>query len=227
MTHLLSTLVILRREQPAFNEALPGNIWFFDSAYYEFNAYVGVVGALVILVFGLYYWLRASTPRYWQLAVPALAMVALSLGTVYRMVRATGIPLFESERYTARMISLPLTLLIVMAGTMLDRFLRDRAVSVWHRVLALIVLMYAAIDIAANVRLSRLAISSGLFGPSSTRFGSSTSEGATLVLHRADTTYVTVLAAGLVISLCTGAVLWMLARREGHRARIASGLNQL
>jgi hypothetical protein len=213
LMHLLSTLVILRREQPAFNEALPANIWFFDSAYYEFNAYVGAIGTVVIVVFGLYYWLRSSWPRYWQLAVPALAMVALSLGTVYRIVRAAGIPLFESERYTARMFSLPLTLLIVMAGTMLDQFLRERAVSTWQRVLALFVLAYAAIDISANVRLSRIAVSSGLFGPSSMN------EAATLVQHRVDSVYVMVLAAGLVVSFGTAATLWMLAKREGHRAR--------
>jgi hypothetical protein len=220
LMHLLSTLVILRREQPAFNQALPANIWFFDSAYYEFNAYVGAIGAVVIVVFGLYHWLRSSWPRYWQLAVPALAMVALSLGTVYRIVRAAGVPLFESERYTARMFSLPLTLLIVMAGTILDQYLRERAVSMWQRVLALFILAYAAIDISANIRLSRVAVSSGLFGPSSVN------EAATVVQHRDDPTYVMVLAAGLVVSLATAATLWILAKRDAYSDRADHRLHQ-
>ena len=105
LTHLLSSLVVLRREQPAFNEALPANIWFFDSAYFEFNAYVGLAGAIVIAIFGVHYWIRHSR-RYRPLMVPALAMTAMSLGTVYRIVRASGIPLFDSERYTARMVCL-------------------------------------------------------------------------------------------------------------------------
>lgn len=208
LAHLLGSLMVLRREQPAFNVALPGNIWFFDSAHFEFNAYVGVVGAIVIGVFGLYHWLRDSPPRYWQLAAPALVMVALSIGTVYRLVRATGIPLFDSERYTARMFSLPLTLLIIMTGTMLDRFLRDRAVSVWQRTVALIVLAFVAIDISASIRLSRVAISAGMFGTISMP------DAAGQIQHRADSAYVMVLVAGLTLSVATALVLWTLAARE-------------
>ena len=98
----------------------------------------------------------------WPLIVPVLLMMALSIGSVYRIVRA-AIPLLESERYTARMFSLPLTLLIVMAANVLDRLLRERrsrrGIGRWHCSLCVRRDRYRA-----SVRLWRVAVSSGLFG---------------------------------------------------------------
>jgi hypothetical protein len=213
VSHLLGAMLLLRREQPAFSEALPGNLWFFDSAYFEFSAYVGVGGALVVAIFGGYQWLRGSPPRYWQLLVPTLAMIAMSIGTVYRLVRALGIPLFDSERYTARMFSLPVTLLIIIAGIYLDRFLRERVVSAWQRAVALIALAFVAIDIAANVRLSTVIVSAAMFGPGALH------EAAAVVARRADPLYTTVLTIGLVITMLTGAALLALGVRDRPRPR--------
>jgi len=207
LTHLLSSLVVLRREQPAFNEALPANIWFFDSAYFEFNAYVGLAGAIVIAIFGVHYWIRHSR-RYRPLMVPALAMTAMSLGTVYRIVRASGIPLFDSERYTARMFILPLTLLIIMAGLHLDDFLRHHTRSAWQRCVALIGLAFIVLDLLTNAMTSTLLVSARLFGPST--FDTA----ATAVSLRTDAAYTNLLLAGLTISLLTSALLAWLAVSE-------------
>jgi len=206
-THLLSSLVVLRREHPAFNEALPANIWFFDSAYFEFNAYVGLAGAIVIAIFGVRYWVQHSQ-RYRPLMVPALAMTAMSLGTVYRIVRASGIPLFDSERYTARMFILPLTLLIIMAGLHLDDFLRRRAHSVWQRSVALIGLAFIVLDLLTNAMTSTLTVSARLFGPSTFDMA------GTAVRLRADAAYTNLLLAGLAITLSASALLAWLVFRE-------------
>lgn len=213
LTHLLSSLVVLRREQPAFNEALPANIWFFDSAYFEFNAYVGLAGAIVLAIFGVYYWVRHSR-RYGPLMVPALAMTAMSLGTVYRIVRATGIPLFDSERYTARMFILPLTLIIVMAGLHLDEFLRRYARSTSQRIVALAGLAFIGLDLVANALASTLSVSARLFGPSTFDVA------AAAVGERPDAPYMNVVLAGLAITLATLAVLAWLSSKE----RLSSGV---
>lgn len=212
VSHLVMSLVFLRRETPAYNEALPGNIWFFDSAFYEFNAYIGAIG-FAILVTGAYRWLRAASPIYPQLIVPVFLMMAFSLGSVYRIVRATAIPLLESERYTSRLFSLPLFLLIVMALTALDRWMKATAVSAWHRALALLALSCVAIDIGASLRLWRAAISSGMFGR--TGFDAA----ASAVVERADPAYVNVLLAGAVVTVATAAILLALVYRE-RRARV-------
>ena len=215
--HLIEALVVLRREFPAYNEALPGNIWFFDSAFYEFNAYVGATG-FALLLFGSYRWLRAATPRYRELIVPAFALVALSIGSVYRIVRLTHVPLLEGERYTSRLFSLPLSLLIVMAAVAIDRHLREAAVSVWHRALALTALAFVAIDIAASVRLWRVGLSSGLFGRAAM------DPAIAAVAHRADPAYTGTVTIGLAITVMTAVALLALVGRERQRNRRAAAV---
>jgi hypothetical protein len=207
LSHLVISLAFLRRESPAYNPALPGNIWFFDSAFYEFNAFVGVAGVAILCV-GLYHWMRSPAPRYQPLLVPVVIMTALSIGSTYRIVRALAIPLLEGERYTARLFSLPLAVLIVMAATAVDQLLRDSTAPSWRRGLAMIALTFAALDAAASVRLWRVAVSSGTFGPATFRATDA------IVAHRADPTYVTVILVGLFISVATAAVLSVLVYRE-------------
>ena len=212
VSHLLGALVLLRRETPAFNVALPGNMWFFDSAYYEFTVYIGVVGT-ALLVAGIYRWLREEHPFYHQLIVPAFAMTALSLGSLYRIVRMTHLPMLEAERYAARMFSLPLSLFIILAAVAMDRYLKQAAVSVWQRALGLAALAFVAIDVAASVRLWRVRVSSGLFGHTEL------DAAMAAVAHRADPAYVNTVLAGLAISIVTAIALLVLTGRERQRNR--------
>ena len=211
--HLLESLIALRRETPAFDEALPGNIWFFDRSYYEFNAYVGVVG-LAFLVIGLYRSWRAALPIYRQMIVPVLAMTAFSIASVYRVVRLTQVPLVEAERYTARMFSLPLVLLIVIAAAEIDGYMQRATTSVWHRVLALAALAALAIDITANLRLWRVLISSGLFGHG--RVDPLTAA----IAERADPVYTATILGGLALTMITALTLAVLVHRERGRGTI-------
>lgn len=210
VSHLLVAMTFLRRESPAFNEMLPGNIWFFDSAFFEFSAYIGAIG-VVVLIAGLWAWLRASTPRYPQLILPLFVMTALSIGSTYRVVRALHIPLLDGERYTARLFSLPLVFMIVMAVTALDRVLQEQATMRWHRLVALAALVLMVIDLASGVRLWRVAVSSGLFRPDPF------DPAITAVIERSDPLYVTVVLAGVAISALTAVSLVLLARRDGRR----------
>ena len=207
LLHLLESLVMLRREVPAFNEAVPGNIWFFDRSFYEFTAYIGAAG-FAILVVGLYRWWRARVPIYRELVVPVLAMTAFSIGSVFRIVRMTQVPLVESERYTARMFSLPMVLMIVMAAAEIDGYLKRASLSVWQRVLALAALAAVAIDVGAGLRLWRVRISSGLFGhgqldPMTAAIG-----------NHVDPVYTTTVLVGLALTVITAAVLAVLVIRE-------------
>ncbi|HUQ87827.1 MAG TPA: hypothetical protein VM096_09720 [Vicinamibacterales bacterium] len=208
--HLAESMVALRRETPAFDQALPGNIWFFDRSYYEFNAYVGLVG-FAILAVGVYRWWRSALPIYRELIVPVIVMTAFSIASVYRIVRFTQMPLVESERYTARMFSLPLVVVIVIAATEAGGFMQRATTSVWHRVLALAALGAIAIDMAANVRLWRVLISSGLFGNG--RFDPMTAA----IGQRSDPVYVATVLAGLALTAITAVTLAVLVHRERAR----------
>ncbi|MBY0493540.1 MAG: hypothetical protein K2Y23_04945 [Cyanobacteria bacterium] len=208
ITHLLESLVILRRETPAaFSDAIPGNLSFFDRSFYEFSAYVGAAGLAVIVV-GLYRWWRAAVPIYRELIVPVLAMTMFSIGSVYRIVRLTQVPLVESERYTARMFSLPLTLMIIIGAVEIDGYLKRASITVWQRVLALAALVAVAVDISAGLRLWRVVISSAMFGhgridPATAAIG-----------NHADPLYTITVLAGLASTVITAAVLAVLVSRE-------------
>ena len=140
-------------------------------------------------------------------------MTALSIGSLYRIVRMTHLPMLEAERYAARMFSLPLSLFIIMAAVAMDRYLRQAAVSMWHRALALAALAFVAIDMAASVRLWRVRVSSGLFGH--TEFDAAMAA----VANRADPVYANTVLAGLAISIVTAIVLLVLVGRERQRNR--------
>lgn len=211
VSHLIGSLVLLRRETQSFAEALPGNLWFFDGAYYEFNIYIGAVG-FAILIAGLYHWLRAASPAYRQMVLPICVMTAFSLGSVFRVVRAASIPLFEGERYTARMFSLPLFLMIVLAVAALDRPLKQAGALLWHRILACVALALLAIDISASLRLWRVSLSAASFG--ATAFDPATAA----IVQRADPPYSSMLLLGLAISLATAVALMVLVARERRQA---------
>lgn len=206
-SHLLTALVTLRREVPSFHEALPGNIWFFDSAFYEFSAFIGVAGLIMVLA-GAWLWLRQGTPRYAELIVPMLVMLILTMGSTFRMVRAVPIPLLEGERYTARMLIVPLILLIIIAAGALDRYLRRSELSVWHRAIALTGLALVAVDMAGALRLWRVLVSIGTFNPAP--FDPAIAS----VVQRQDPVYVGVVLTGLAITLLASAALFILGRRE-------------
>jgi hypothetical protein len=121
--------------------------------------------------------------------------------------------MLEAERYAARMFSLPLSLFIILAAVAIDRHLRQSAAALWHRALALVALALVALDVAANVRLWRVRVSSGLFGH--TELDAAMAQ----VANRPDPVYVNTVVAGLAISIVTAIVLLVLARREGQRSR--------
>jgi multisubunit Na+/H+ antiporter MnhC subunit len=124
--------------------------------------------------------------------------------------------LLEGERYTARMFSLPLLILIVMAVLPVDRWLREATTHAWHRRLALVALLFLVIDTAASMRLWRVAVSSGMFGP--TTFDVA----ATAVAHRADPAYTTALVIGVATTAATALALAVLAARERYRDQPAA-----
>jgi hypothetical protein len=207
LSHLLTALTVLRREAAWFHPALPGNLWFFDSYYYEFSAFIGVAG-LGVVAAGVYAWLRSGSPRYPELIVPIIGLLIMSMGSVYRLVRLLPIPLLESERYPGRLFSVPLVLLIVVAAMSLDPLLR-RATARWTRALALALLALVALDITAAMRLWRVTVSFGLM-----RSDSPFDAVSAAVIERPDPAYTAVTLIGLAITVTTALALWVLARRQ-------------
>lgn len=213
LLHLVSSMTELRRENlDAVDWPLLGNFVFFEVNYFEYNYYVGLLGALVVFYFGLYSWLRERQLAYPQLVVPTFAMIAMSIGTVFRIVRATGLPLIMSERLVSRMVSLPITFLIIMSGVMLQRFLLRGNLSIWNRLTGLMLFGLVAVDLSAGVRLMRVAETAKSMKP--IPIEASMGE----LAHRDDPVYERTLALGFAMTLATAATLLALSLRERRTA---------
>jgi hypothetical protein len=89
---------------------IPLGIW-------ELNLYVGLIGAIFLLYFGVWRWLKAHNVHLGlqSLALPVLGVVVLSIGRIYELIRLTHIPLLEGERVSARIISLPFIFILIFA----------------------------------------------------------------------------------------------------------------
>lgn len=205
LLHLLESLVYLRRETHLPVGALPANLVFFDQRFWEYNVYVGVPGAALMAI-GLWQWGKNGAARYRDLIVPMIALTALSMGSLFRLLQFSGLPLLLGERATSRMFGFVLVLLIIIACTAIDKWIRG-ASHPWLRTrVAVPCLAFASLDMAGSIRLQRVAISSGMFGPGA--FNPSNPA------HYADPVYSTVLLIGLVISSVSAITLVVLAWRE-------------
>lgn len=209
--HIVRSMVELRRENlEAFTWPVPGNFVFFETNHHEFNYYVGAIGAFVVLYYGLYAWLRAREPLYRPLMLPTLVIVALSLGSVFRVVRATGIPVFLGERIVSRMLSLPMALVTIMAGVFLQKAMDEGRLSLWNRVAALGLLAWLAIDLSGGVRLMRIEESARR------RTAAPIEASAGQIANHADPDYTTAVGVSGAVTLATAAGLLVLAVREGR-----------
>lgn len=85
--------------------------------YWELSLYVGLVGAIFLLYFGVWRWLDARDmhPEYHHLALPVLGLVVLSIGQIYRIIHLVPIPLLGGERVSSRFISLPFVFILIFA----------------------------------------------------------------------------------------------------------------
>lgn len=213
--HVLTSMVELRRENlAAVNWNVPGNFVFYEINYSEYSYYVGAVGALAILYFGVYRWLTDRAPVYRELMAPTLILTALSIGTVFRLVRATGMPLIMSERLVSRMLSLPMTVFIVIAGVMIDRVFSHARPSRWNRLAAIGLLGLLAVDLAGGARLLRVSESARVMKP----VAAAEIADRGRLAHRDDPIYARTIAGGALITIATGAALARLASRDRRAA---------
>jgi hypothetical protein len=142
LQHLLEGLTVIR---PA-NFIPSGDVtWrigvYKDLDWWEYNMYVGVLGAVFIAVFGvlLRFWRLSAhiTHRFQQLDLPIAVTILFSFGTLYSVIGLIPLPLLNTERVTTRFFIIPLLLLLVMACLRFDRLLPRLAATALGRVIVL------------------------------------------------------------------------------------------
>jgi hypothetical protein len=92
--------------------------------WWEYDAYLGVVGLAWLMWFGLVLRFRGpDARRFTVLEGPLLTLAVLSQGDLYALVNRLGIPLLSGERVSSRLLIVPIVFLLPAAALRMQRML--------------------------------------------------------------------------------------------------------
>lgn len=99
---------------------------------WELTLYIGLLGAIFLLIFGVFQWLRRTDDQIDRgLALPLISLTALSLAFVYENFRLLRIPLFDGERVSTRLLSLVFVFVLIIAVHEYQRWLNNCRKTGW------------------------------------------------------------------------------------------------
>ena len=180
---------------------------------WEYSLYIGLAGAVFLIVFGLYSWLRRQRSGVTrELVLPLAIVVLLSLGTLYRWVEQLPLPLFAGERISSRMVSLVLVFLVVIATIEFQRWLDEQPRPGWLLGGLGVGVLVLAHDLWQNLRLWRPANAAAFYAPKTFA-----AQDWFVSNNYGDGGYLGLIALGAGVSLATLAILLFLAWREKRK----------
>lgn len=128
--------------------------------WWEYDLYIGVIGAVFVLLFSVFMWLKHSNrpDHYRELIIPVIGLVVLSIGSVYRLVRLLPIALFAGERVSSRIISLAFVFLLIMAVIEFQHWLNSRRLSSLPLLGMVALLFVGALDLFQNFSVWNMSV---------------------------------------------------------------------
>jgi hypothetical protein len=190
------------------------------SIYWEYTLYIGVIGTIFLIIFGLllglWYSFKANTPgrTFRKFLLPALFLFTLSIGKNYELLRSTGITIFYGERAVLRMIIVPFVLLIIFSAVNFQHWLNTKPRKFYVLLLlSSVVIFYQLIEhiVVWQVNNAREAFGKVSFGQVLRSLGSDLAGNS--INNHSDPVYFTVLGVGLIITLFASALLIWQAQR--------------
>jgi hypothetical protein len=168
VTDLLQGLMVLQPPGTYFNP--PYSITL--TGYWEFDLYIGLIGLGFLLFFGVYQWIkhRGGEIRYFELVIPMLALLVLSLGSVFKVFHDSPIPILQGERVSARMIIVPFIFLLVIATIEFQRWLDTHRMNFAAQGGLLIILGGEMHDLWEHFNLWSISKVASSFTPNSVAF---------------------------------------------------------
>jgi len=187
--------------------------FFGGFSWWEYDLYVGVMGLLFLVGFGILPLFRRDARleplRYRALDLPMLAMSILALNYFYMVLLIARIPLASAERAPVRFILLPFIFLLTLAVLRADRLYRAMHPTRVVRILVWLGILGLAFPLWEH---SQLWLPSGLVPPEVSPFVANAP-----VPHlgqRSDPLFMTVCLASLAVSaISLVALLTATARR--------------
>ncbi|MDZ4159361.1 MAG: hypothetical protein U1B80_06180 [Anaerolineaceae bacterium] len=207
---ILQSMVVLKFPAQALEMRSMLNVL----GWWEFNLYVGVIGAAFVFYFGVYRWLknRRAETGFPNLLLPVAGVAFLSLGRIYRIVMLLQIPLISGERASIRMLILPFVVLLIIGAVELQRWL-DTHPQPWTVQLAGLMLIGAlGHDLWQHLKAWQVSNAFAAFPYTPVDLT------LKLVGNRPDPPYIAVLSVGAVITTLTLIFLGFQVWRERKRA---------
>jgi hypothetical protein len=175
---------------------------------WELTSFIGLIGGLFLLYFGVYRGLLHREAKHRELIVPLGGILLLSLGPVYKILLALPIPLLQGERVSARMFSLALVFGLILAAEHFQHWLNERPKKLVYLTGCAIALALTVVELWQDFLIWRVSNRDQnfwiYFNPAKWYPNNNYS----------DTIYIGLIVGGLAISLITILVLFGLSWRE-------------
>ncbi len=153
--HLIESLIVIREHNFEVVEGVFGTL-----GWWEYDAYISLVGLGLIVCFGIYLRFRAKTLlapyKYEPLDVPLLGMTILSISYFYAIVALLPIPVVNSERVSSRFVIMPLLMLVVISCIRMQNTIGELKGKGKLKVLALASLCYLFFSLVSHSYLWRV-----------------------------------------------------------------------
>jgi len=179
-------------------------------AWWEFDLYLGILGAAFLLVFGLGRWLKNKRPEtgYPALLLPTAILFFFSIGRVYRVIRMIPIPLLAGERASIRMIIFPVVTLLILAAIEFQSWLSEQEFSPILQISVLGLIFLIGHDLWQHLKVWQVTNAVSAFDVARVDLS------LKVVGNHPDPEYTTTLAIGAAVSLLTLVALIILWVRE-------------
>ena len=196
----------------------PGTDHFYQSGLgdgigaHEVTLFIGLIGALFLVYFGIYRGLIARQAPFRKLTLPLMVMLILAMGWVFGALRSIPIPLIQGERVSTRILSVVLLFGFIFTADRFQRWLDETQDRSYFRAVSLPVVLLMGFDLWQNLNVWRLSNAIARFekiyyNPDLWFVAN----------DYTDTLYFGMIGAGLAITLLTFGILLVLARRERRR----------
>lgn len=188
--------------------------------WWEFDAYVGPIGLLWLLWFGIVLRFKdPDSPRLAALEGPLAVLAVLSLDDLYAPINRLGIPLLSGERVSSRLLIVPIVFLLPLAAARTQRALQSSSRRPWTRALTVAALLVTAACLAAHSHAWSLPVLERTWPPPphARDLGIAILDSRDLGPTARDDAYVLSVKAGVAASLLAlGALAFRLRRRAGQ-----------
>ena len=183
----------------------------YPIGYWELDYFVGILGAILIIYFGLVRWLQDQNmqKKFSALLIPSAILFLFAQGNFYKYT-FFSLPPFSSERVPTRMVSIPITLLIIVGTVYFQKFLQSRDSKI-VRLVAGFSLLYIVNELVTHTVVWKVdRIAPFWEKPIIDYSGNS-------IILRSDPSYIWVLWIGLAITLLTAFTLGFLVMQEQRK----------